>query len=103
RTGPRYAGPGAGDDWFFPRRPAFPGRAPAPDVHLPVAARWPAGPALATCPAQRDNMPGTSAPSRTSSRSRGRSLVVTPTVVAHRGACGVLPEHTLGAYRHAIR
>jgi glycerophosphoryl diester phosphodiesterase len=32
-----------------------------------------------------------------------RSLVVTPAVVAHRGASGHLPEHTLGAYRRAIR
>ena len=31
------------------------------------------------------------------------SLVVTPAVVAHRGACGYRPEHTLEAYRLAIR
>ncbi|MFS3130160.1 glycerophosphodiester phosphodiesterase family protein [Nocardioides sp. Bht2] len=31
------------------------------------------------------------------------SLVVTPAVVAHRGACGLFPEHTLEAYRAAIR
>lgn len=31
------------------------------------------------------------------------SLVVTPAVVAHRGASGYLPEHTLEAYRAAIR
>lgn len=31
------------------------------------------------------------------------SLVVTPAVVAHRGASGYLPEHTLEAYRTAIR
>jgi glycerophosphoryl diester phosphodiesterase len=31
------------------------------------------------------------------------SLVVTPAVVAHRGASGHRPEHTLGAYRIAIR
>ncbi|WP_110182847.1 glycerophosphodiester phosphodiesterase family protein [Nocardioides solisilvae] len=32
-----------------------------------------------------------------------RSLVVTPAVVAHRGASGHRPEHTLSAYRAAIR
>lgn len=31
------------------------------------------------------------------------SLVVTPAVVAHRGASGYRPEHTLAAYRTAIR
>lgn len=31
------------------------------------------------------------------------SLVVTPAVVAHRGASGHRPEHTLAAYRTAIR
>ncbi len=31
------------------------------------------------------------------------SLVVTPAVVAHRGASGYRPEHTLEAYRTAIR
>ena len=31
------------------------------------------------------------------------SLVLTPAVVAHRGASGHRPEHTLGAYRTAIR
>lgn len=31
------------------------------------------------------------------------SLVVAPTVAAHRGASGVRPEHTLDAYRTAIR
>lgn len=31
------------------------------------------------------------------------SLVVTPAVVAHRGASGHRPEHTLAAYRAAIR
>ncbi len=31
------------------------------------------------------------------------SLVLTPTVVAHRGASGHRPEHTLEAYRTAIR
>lgn len=31
------------------------------------------------------------------------SLVVTPAVVAHRGASGYRPEHTLEAYRMAIR
>ncbi|MCD6639601.1 MAG: glycerophosphodiester phosphodiesterase, partial [Nocardioides sp.] len=30
------------------------------------------------------------------------SLVVTPAVVAHRGASGHRPEHTLAAYRTAI-
>jgi glycerophosphoryl diester phosphodiesterase len=37
------------------------------------------------------------------SPSRAASLVVTPAVVAHRGACGYRPEHTLEAYRMAIR
>ena len=32
-----------------------------------------------------------------------QSLVVTPAVVAHRGASGHRPEHTLDAYRLAIR
>src|SRR3954453_2621020 len=32
-----------------------------------------------------------------------QSLVVTPAVVAHRGASGYRPEHTLEAYRMAIR
>ncbi|NYG55069.1 glycerophosphodiester phosphodiesterase family protein [Nocardioides perillae] len=41
-----------------------------------------------------------SSPNRTSVQ---RSLVVTPAVVAHRGASGVRPEHTLAAYRTAIR
>ncbi|WP_162794343.1 glycerophosphodiester phosphodiesterase family protein [Nocardioides houyundeii] len=36
-------------------------------------------------------------------RSATRSLVVTPAVVAHRGASGHRPEHTLDAYRTAIR
>ena len=31
------------------------------------------------------------------------SLVLTPAVVAHRGASGHRPEHTLGAYRTAVR
>lgn len=31
------------------------------------------------------------------------SLVVTPAVVAHRGASGYVPEHTLEAYRTAVR
>ena len=30
-------------------------------------------------------------------------MVLTPAVVAHRGASGHRPEHTLGAYRTAIR
>lgn len=34
---------------------------------------------------------------------RTSSLVLTPAVVAHRGASGHRPEHTLGAYRTAIR
>ena len=34
---------------------------------------------------------------------RTASLVATPAVVAHRGASGHRPEHTLGAYRTAIR
>lgn len=34
---------------------------------------------------------------------RTPSLVLTPAVVAHRGASGHRPEHTLGAYRTAIR
>ena len=34
---------------------------------------------------------------------RTPSLVVTPAVVAHRGASGHRPEHTLDAYRTAIR
>lgn len=34
---------------------------------------------------------------------RSASLVVTPAVVAHRGASGHRPEHTLDAYRTAIR
>ncbi len=33
---------------------------------------------------------------------RTSSLAVTPAVVAHRGASGYLPEHTLAAYRAAI-
>lgn len=37
------------------------------------------------------------------SRLRTASLVVTPAVVAHRGASGYRPEHTLDAYRTAIR
>ncbi|WP_426246918.1 glycerophosphodiester phosphodiesterase family protein [Nocardioides sp. LHG3406-4] len=37
------------------------------------------------------------------SRGRETSLVVTPAVVAHRGASGHRPEHTLDAYRTAIR
>lgn len=36
-------------------------------------------------------------------RPRTSSLVVTPAVVAHRGASGYRPEHTLEAYRTAIR
>jgi glycerophosphoryl diester phosphodiesterase len=36
-------------------------------------------------------------------RPRTASLVVTPVVVAHRGASGYRPEHTLDAYRTAIR
>lgn len=36
-------------------------------------------------------------------RSTVPSLVVTPAVVAHRGASGHRPEHTLEAYRTAIR
>lgn len=35
--------------------------------------------------------------------SRTSSLVLTPAVVAHRGASGHRPEHTLDAYRTAIR
>ncbi|WP_307814235.1 glycerophosphodiester phosphodiesterase family protein [Nocardioides baculatus] len=35
--------------------------------------------------------------------SRTPSLVLTPAVVAHRGASGHRPEHTLDAYRTAIR
>ena len=35
--------------------------------------------------------------------SRTSSLVLTPAVVAHRGASGHRPEHTLEAYRTAIR
>ncbi|MBD3914136.1 glycerophosphodiester phosphodiesterase [Nocardioides hwasunensis] len=35
--------------------------------------------------------------------SRASSLVLTPAVVAHRGASGHRPEHTLDAYRTAIR
>jgi glycerophosphoryl diester phosphodiesterase len=38
-----------------------------------------------------------------SAPTRASSLVVTPAVVAHRGACGYRPEHTLEAYRLAIR
>jgi glycerophosphoryl diester phosphodiesterase len=34
---------------------------------------------------------------------RASSLVLSPTVVAHRGASGHRPEHTLDAYRTAIR
>lgn len=37
------------------------------------------------------------------SRSRTSRLVVTPAVTAHRGASGYRPEHTLDAYRTAIR
>jgi len=36
-------------------------------------------------------------------RDRTPSLVVTPAIVGHRGASGHLPEHTLEAYRMAIR
>lgn len=36
-------------------------------------------------------------------RSIPSRLVVTPAVVAHRGASGYHPEHTLGAYRAAVR
>ena len=36
-------------------------------------------------------------------RDRTPSLVVTPAVVGHRGASGHRPEHTLDAYRTAIR
>ncbi len=36
-------------------------------------------------------------------RRRASSMVVTPTVAAHRGASGYRPEHTLDAYRTAIR
>lgn len=36
-------------------------------------------------------------------RLRTSSLVVTPAVVGHRGASGYRPEHTLDAYRTAIR
>jgi glycerophosphoryl diester phosphodiesterase len=42
-------------------------------------------------------------PTATPLASAHRSLVVTPAVVAHRGASGYRPEHTLGAYRLAIR
>ena len=35
--------------------------------------------------------------------SEASSLVLTPAVVAHRGASGHRPEHTLEAYRTAIR
>jgi glycerophosphoryl diester phosphodiesterase len=37
------------------------------------------------------------------SRSHTARLAVTPAVVAHRGASGYRPEHTLDAYRTAIR
>ena len=36
-------------------------------------------------------------------RPRTPSLVVTPSVAGHRGASGHRPEHTLEAYRHALR
>lgn len=36
-------------------------------------------------------------------RTRRPSLVVTPAVAGHRGASGHRPEHTLEAYRHALR
>lgn len=36
-------------------------------------------------------------------RTRTPSLVVTPAVIGHRGASGYRPEHTLDAYRTAIR
>lgn len=36
-------------------------------------------------------------------RTRTASLVVTPAVIGHRGASGYRPEHTLDAYRTAIR
>jgi glycerophosphoryl diester phosphodiesterase len=39
----------------------------------------------------------------TTSGPRTSRLVVTPAVVAHRGASGYRPEHTLDAYRTAIR
>lgn len=45
----------------------------------------------------------TPAPAPLELRSRTSSLVVTPAVVAHRGSSGSRPEHTLGAYRAAIR
>ncbi|MDT0202006.1 glycerophosphodiester phosphodiesterase family protein [Nocardioides sp. AE5] len=41
--------------------------------------------------------------SRTSHRAPVRSLVVTPAVVAHRGASGLRPEHTLEGYRLAVQ
>lgn len=40
---------------------------------------------------------------RAAPQRRASSLVVTPAAVAHRGASGYRPEHTLGAYRTAIR
>jgi glycerophosphoryl diester phosphodiesterase len=43
-----------------------------------------------------------SAPTLDQSRLVQRSLVVTPAVVAHRGASGYRPEHTLASYRTAI-
>lgn len=46
--------------------------------------------------------PRTAAPAPVPARRR-QSLVVTPAVVAHRGASGYRPEHTLEAYRTAIR
>lgn len=45
----------------------------------------------------------TPAPAPLELRRRASSLVVTPAVVAHRGSSGSRPEHTLGAYRAAIR
>ena len=46
---------------------------------------------------------GPQSPTATPTRGLTPSLVVTPAVVAHRGASGHRPEHTLAAYRTAIR
>ncbi|MFI6422277.1 glycerophosphodiester phosphodiesterase [Streptomyces sp. NPDC050842] len=39
---------------------------------------------------------------RGDSRGRGHRSLPVPTVIAHRGASGYRPEHTLGSYRHAL-
>ncbi|MGW1931779.1 glycerophosphodiester phosphodiesterase [Streptomyces sp. NPDC001919] len=42
------------------------------------------------------------AASAAAGRDRGYRSLPVPTVIAHRGASGYRPEHTLGSYRHAL-